>query len=140
MFWTKTRVVAAVAVLLVGTAGCGKSRVSTYPVTGKVMFQDGQAVKSGTIEAESIEHGTSASGSIQDDGTFTLGTYTSDDGAVPGKHRVIVVQLIISDGINKHHKNHGRPVDPKYGNYATSGLTIEVAESENAVKVTLPNH
>lgn len=119
-------------------AGCHDGRVKMYPTSGKVVFADGQPVRGGTVELESIEHGTSATGTIRDDGTFVLGTYTSTDGAAAGKHRVIVVQLIIADGTVKHTKDHGRPVDPTYGRYNTSGLTATVlAQQQNQLVLTL---
>jgi len=128
-----------IALLLFTTCGCNSDRVPTYPVSGQVLFTDGEPVRTGTIELESKEFGTTASGTIQDDGTFVLGTYKSNDGAAAGEHRVIVVQIIISDGITKHTKDHGRPVSPQYGDYSTSGLTVEVKPIEqNRVDITLP--
>jgi hypothetical protein len=120
-------------------AGCGQERVPTYPVKGRVVFDDGQPVRSGTVELESMEAPLTASGRIQNDGTFVLGTYTPDDGAAAGKHRAIVVQLIISDGVSKHDLNHGRPVDARFGNFETSGLTAEVEQKEsNELTLSIP--
>ncbi len=134
-----TRLKPTLLAVLFVTAGCGQPRTPTYPVTGRIVFDDGEPVRSGTIELESTTSPHTASGRIQDDGTFVLGTYASDDGAVAGTHRAIVVQLIISDGVSKHLKNHGRAVDPRFGRFETSGLTVEVAATEsNAVSLTLP--
>ena len=109
-----------------------------YPTTGKVVFKDGQPVRNGTIELESLDFGTTATGTIREDGTFVLGTYAPTDGAAAGKHRAIVVQLIIADGTVKHTKDHGLPVDSKYGRYETSGLTAEVLpQDHNNVVLTL---
>lgn len=120
------------------SCGCGSDHVATYPVNGKVMFTDGVPVKSGTVELQSLEQGTTATGTIKDDGTFILGTYSSDDGAVAGKHRAIVVQLIIADGVTLHHKNHGLPVNPAYGDYDKSGLTADVQPVEkNDIVLTI---
>ena len=111
----------------------------TYPVSGHVQFADGEPVRTGTIELESKEHGTSATGTIQEDGTFVLGTYTPDDGAAAGNHRAIVVQIVIADGITKHTKDHGRAVPPRYGDYESSPLSVEVqAQPKNEVVLTLP--
>lgn len=119
-------------------AGCHDGRVRMYPASGKVVFTDGQPVRHGTVELESTEHGTSATGTIRDDGTFVLGTYTPTDGAAAGKHQAIVMQLIIADGTVKHIKDHGRPVDPKYGRYKTSGLTATVLpQQQNQLVLTL---
>lgn len=124
--------------LVVAVTGCGPGRVKTYPTSGKVVFKDGQPVRSGTVELESLEHKTSATGRIQDDGTFVLGTFTPNDGAAAGRHRAIIVQIIIADGTVKHVKDHGRPVDPKYSRYESSGLTAEVkAQEKNEITLTL---
>jgi len=115
-------------------AGCGSDRVPTYPVSGKVVFEDGSPVKYGTIEAES-QYGTTAVGTIQEDGSFVLGTYESDDGAAEGPHNVIVMQLISADMIQKHQKDHGAPIDPVFASYDTSPLKIEVKPGENQVEI-----
>ncbi|WP_417376395.1 carboxypeptidase regulatory-like domain-containing protein [Gimesia maris] len=124
--------------LLICSYGCGSDKVPTYPVSGRVQFADGEPVRTGTIELESKEHGTSATGTIQEDGTFVLGTYTSNDGAAAGKHRAIVVQIIIADGITKHTRDHGRAVPPLYGDYDSSPLSVVVqAIPQNEVILSL---
>lgn len=128
------------AVLLILTAGCGSDQVPVYPVTGLVQFADGEPVRLGTIEFESLSAGTSATGTIQDDGSFVLGTYTADDGAAAGKHDVIVIQIIIDEGLPKHTKDHGRRVPTRFGDYSTSGLTATVETSDNnTLVITLPD-
>ncbi len=118
-------------------SGCHNDRVKTYPVSGIVIL-DGKPVRTGTVELESIDYGTAATGKIRDDGTFVLGTYSSSDGATAGKHRVIVIQLIIADGFVKHEKDHGPSVPTRYSRYETSGLTAEIqSRSKNQLVVTL---
>ncbi|MCR9197346.1 MAG: carboxypeptidase regulatory-like domain-containing protein [Planctomycetaceae bacterium] len=110
-------------------AGCGSDQLPTVPAGGKVVIAGGEPVRLGTIEFESVEHGITASGRIQQDGSFTLGTYGSSDGAVPGEHRVIILQMVINDGRVDHTLDHGKPVDPRYANYGTSSLTATVSET-----------
>ncbi len=118
--------------------GCGESRVPTYPVSGTVVFDDGSPVRTGTVELSSLDHKLTATGRIGDDGRFVLGTHKSDDGACAGKHRVIVMQMIINDGTVKHSKNHGHPVDPIFASYNTSPLTATVNEQEsNTLRLTV---
>lgn len=122
------------------SVGCGNDRVATYPVSGEIEFSDGRPVRHGRIEFESVDHGTTASGKIQHDGSFVLGTYTADDGAAEGEHNVIVIQLVIADGAFKHTIDHGRPVPIKYGDYETSQLHQSIsAEGENHVSVIIDN-
>lgn len=125
-------------ILLTGVSGCGSDRVATYPVFGRLQFEDGIPVRNGTIELESLEFGTTATGTIQHDGSFVLGTYTADDGAAAGDHRAIVVQIVVADGTFKHTVDHGRPVPTKFGDYEQSPLMITIhPEQKNDVVVTL---
>jgi hypothetical protein len=79
----------ALAVLLV--AGCSGAN-TLYPVHGTV-YLDGQPateLAGGTVTLNSGELHKSASGQIQTDGTYRLGSLRQDDGALPGKYEVTV--------------------------------------------------
>jgi hypothetical protein len=58
-----------------------------------VKFTDGKPVTAGTIQLESLDYKEpiTAIGLIMEDETFELGTYDVDDGAVAGRHRVVVL-------------------------------------------------
>lgn len=125
--------------LLAHVSGCGSDQVPVYPVSGRVEFEDGQPVRNGTIELESLAFGTTANGRIQHDGSFVLGTYAAEDGAAAGKHQVMIVQIIVADGSITHTQDHGPAVPVRFGSYDTSSLTVEVkAAPSNHVVVTLP--
>lgn len=111
------------------TAGCGDSGPRMYPARGRVMFTDGDPVKLGTVELLSDEHGTTATGKIEQDGTFVLGTLTDSDGAAAGGHRAIVVQVAVFDGTLQHQRDHGAMVDPLYGNYTSSPLKVTIRKA-----------
>ena len=114
------------------------NRVPTYPVRGRVVFEDGSPVRTGRIELESSQFGTSATGRINDDGSFVLGTYESEDGATAGSHSAIIVQVVIDDGTIVHVKDHGKPVAQKFSRYETSGLSIDIEPIEqNDIVVTV---
>jgi hypothetical protein len=81
------------------------------------------------VELLSAEHGTTATGRIQPDGTFVLGTWESTDGACAGDHKAIVSQMLIFDGMVRHTTDHGSPVDTKYGSYTTSPLRVTIRKS-----------
>lgn len=118
--------------------GCGEKQPATYPTRGRVAFSDGKPVMLGTVELLSENGKWNAQGAIQPDGTFVLGTFTSDDGAVAGNHKAIVMQLIVSDGLPKHSMDHGDPVDPFYGSYSSSPLTASIQASEsNEITLTV---
>jgi hypothetical protein len=76
-------------VLVVFTiSGCGDSTTDKGQVKGKVIL-NGQPVKGGTIVlAPLAASGETASGEVQQDGTFTLTTAEPEDGAPIGKNRV----------------------------------------------------
>ena len=124
--------------LLALVGGCGPSHPPTYAVVGKVVFENGEACQLGTIEFRSLEHLVSARGKLEKDGTFQLSTWEPEDGAVAGKHQVIVQQLIITEDLSFAAHGHGPRVNPRYGDYATSGLEVTVEPIEkNEITITL---
>jgi hypothetical protein len=75
--------------VLAGTlAGCGQSE--TVPVTGTVLL-DGQPAANAEVLFAPTK-GRLASGSTDASGRFTLSTSRPNDGAVPGEHKVTVVE------------------------------------------------
>jgi hypothetical protein len=71
-------------------AGCSGSS-ATYPVTGTVKFSNGQPLAGGRVLFQpTSEPSQPAKATIAADGTFSLGTFGIEDGAVPGHHRVAV--------------------------------------------------
>lgn len=80
----------------------------------------------GTIELRSIPAGTIARGKIAEDGGFEVSTFRAGDGAVAGKHQVVIQQLIITEHLDYKAHNHGRRVPRKFADYTTSGLELEV--------------
>lgn len=125
-------------VLLITSSGCGEKQPATYPTRGRVVFSDGKPVMLGTVELLSEEGALNAQGAIQPDGTFILGTFASNDGAVAGTHKAIVMQMIVSDGLPKHSMDHGDPVDPFYSSYSSSPLTASVQATEsNEITLTV---
>ena len=127
----RSRVLMSAFGLIVLCSGCGEKQPPTYPTRGRVAFSDGKPVMLGTVELLSEDGKVNAQGAIQPDGTFVLGTFASDDGAVEGTHKAIVMQMIVSDGLPKHSMDHGDPVDPFYGSYSSSPLTATVQAIES---------
>lgn len=123
-------------------AGCS-SEVPTYQVHGKVVYaDDGQPVPGGvTIVFESTEppH-RRASGEIDAQGNFDLSSRRQGDGAMEGEHRIRFTA----------HASHAEPdpnvtvsrvMDPKYCEFATSGLTVDIDpndENNFTLKVEKP--
>ena len=123
--------------MLLGMAGCGpRHPAATYPVSGKVVFADGTPLASGgVVLCESVaaegQPAFNARGAIQSDGTFRLSTFGEGDGAVAGKHRVLVrAKRDAADYLEKG--VIPRPVvDPQSERYETSGLEFTVEQGNN---------
>ncbi len=87
--------VALAGLALLALAGCGGTD-RPYPVSGKLVYKDnGEPVKElagfeVTFTSEKL--GKSAVGRVAEDGTFRLTTVRENDGAWPGKYRVILNQ------------------------------------------------
>jgi len=108
------RAVVAAAVLLAGAAGCD-SNPRTYPVHGKVMLEDGRLVTRGVVLFEGASGGAlvAARGTITPNGTYEMSTYKPGDGVPPGKYRVQINPIDLSDTPDEQ-KN--LPFDVKYTN------------------------
>ena len=120
---------AAAITTLAMVVGCS-DQPRPYPVNGQVLFTDGQPLSGGRIEVRSLEHPLVARASIGRDGKFTLTTFKADDGAVAGKHEVLIVQKFTADidSMAEHarHADRMRTLDPRFSKYKTSGLTMDV--------------
>ena len=121
---------AALAGLLAG-CGSGEDLPATTPVKGKVTYQ-GQPVPKGTVTFQPA-NGRPATGQIQPDGTFVLSTFGDKDGAIPGKHAVMIVS---QDGDPTKMPSSPGYVPPKelvpskYGSIDTSGLETTVTKEK----------
>ena len=89
-----------VGAVLAVTAGCGGSSLGTpVPVTGKIIYQ-GQPVEGAQVtfhaKADTGEEGAvrrSANGRTAADGTFSLTTFKTGDGALPGDYVITVSKI-----------------------------------------------
>ena len=91
--WAELIFSAAVATgsLVAGTRTCRRPSRS-IEVKGSVVLEDGKPLTSGTVEFEPVSGSVyQASGEIGPDGSFSLKTADSGDGAAPGEYRVKVV-------------------------------------------------
>jgi hypothetical protein len=116
--------------------GCGRSgepRIAVVPVTGKVVFQ-GQSTP-GALVVYHPAQGESATAppaqaTVRDDGTYSLTTYTANDGAQPGEYKVTVEwrRLVTDDGDAKPGPNL---LPDKYSQFKSSDLVVHVAEGSD---------
>lgn len=115
--------------LLIALAGCNSKSTPTFPVQGRVQFEDGSPVRTGFVETYSHELKINARGKINQDGSFLLSTFAENDGAVAGTHDVIVTQFLGHEMAPEiKHDHRIEAVATKHADYATSGLSLKVEE------------
>lgn len=125
--------------LLPSLAGCHSDQLPTYPVEGTIRFKDGSFPKFGDIEFYSATHRINARGKINRDGSFTVGTYAPNDGAVEGEHKIIVIQIsgtYLTAKYNDEIKHdHGSLVNTSYFDYRSSDLECNIERKSNPVEL-----
>jgi len=121
------------AVLLVGPCwGCGPGEGSApalLPVKGKVTYK-GQPLSKGVIQFEPDGYGRMATGQLQSDGTFVLGTFKERDGVVAGHHRVWITGVDKSVAKDRAFR--------KYGASSEQGLSADVSDEKTEFNFDLP--
>lgn len=116
--------------------GCNASE-EIYPVKGTVVFEDGSPVMFGDIEFQASLEPINARGKIQRDGSFTMGTRSSNDGALVGEHKVVIVQAVTNHFNLDVVHDHGHIADPMYSSYQTTELTVDVKPEENNINLVV---
>jgi hypothetical protein len=135
------RALALLAALAATPAGCAPNndRPKTVPVQGKVTFK-GEPVTKGTVTFQA-DSGQSAVGQIQPDGTYRLGSFEQNDGAIPGHYKVMIIANDADPtkipGSSPGYKPPRDLVPRKYGSFETSGLEADVAEGKTAIDFEL---
>ncbi|MCG6157359.1 carboxypeptidase-like regulatory domain-containing protein [Rubinisphaera margarita] len=116
---------------LLFTAGCGDSRPSTVPVTGLVTL-DGTPVADASVTFYP-DSGRPATGRTDAEGIYTLTTFETGDGAVPGEHRVSISKQTIPESNSTEDLEAIKSEIPAvYNNAETSGLKAEVVAGQDA--------
>jgi hypothetical protein len=116
----RVRMFALAALVLAPCEGCGSGGGAVtplVPVKGKVTYK-GKPLTTGVVRFLPEGYGRQATGRLQSDGTYALGTAKEGDGVVAGEHVVTIGgfdKTLASDRTLK-----------KYGTARSSGLTAEV--------------
>ncbi|GHT17990.1 hypothetical protein FACS1894189_5000 [Planctomycetales bacterium] len=128
-----------VSLFLLPFTGCGNNNVK---LTGKVTFSDtGEPLSCGVIFFDS--DGVTAKAGIQPNGTYAAGTQKEKNGVPSGTYRVRIVnadirvpgfEIDMTDPL-RGHDHRLRLIDPKYEKTATSGLTVNTAESKGVFNI-----
>lgn len=122
------------------STGCTPSGEATYPVSGLVRFSDGRVLREGSVEFEIIGRTPpiTATSLIASDGTFTLGTFTLDDGALPGEHRVAIFSdPMIGTGAERPGLIPESPLPPRYSSFDNSGIVLSVLPEDNQLIIEI---
>ena len=121
--------------------GCGHSDslpvLEVYQVKGKVLLADGKPLSGGWISfVPKGDLAVTPSGEIGPDGSFSIATGGSGDGAPPGEYKV---RVEAPQAQQSGRKTRGKPLFPsKYNDEDSSGLVITVrAESNQLTPIVL---
>ena len=129
-------ILSLIAFFALFVVGCGDPSVS-----GKVLLADGTPVTAGKVYFESGSF--AATGTIQKDGSYRMGTTKEGNGVPTGKYKVAIMGAVLNEFPDSDKEQKGglgmitirKPivfinlVDQKYTSVATSGLEIEVKGS-----------
>lgn len=129
-------------ILVVGvlSSGCGGPKI--HPVGGKVVYADtgqtatdlaGYHVELESIDGQMNGRSVSATGEIQKDGTFQITTLKENDGAMLGKHRVLIAPP------HTEGDTATKPflIDKRFMSYESSNLTVTVEAKKNDFTLTV---
>lgn len=129
-----TRFHGLLAFALLAAGGCGP-RVAMTPVEGRVTL-DGKPLEFGAVMVQP-KAGPAAQAKINPDGTFRLGTFKPDDGAIvgPATVRVICRKEITPPG---GERSYGPNLIPeKYTRFETSGIAVEIKRGMPPLDISL---
>jgi hypothetical protein len=102
-----------------------------------VTYEDGTPVEAGTVIGEATVDGkpVGVQGNIEKDGSFSWGTASPGDGALPGTYKVVVMPRALGD--SERAEGMRPAVDGKYTKFDTSGLSFEVKLQKNEFNITV---
>jgi hypothetical protein len=129
------------AFALLAAAGCSGDPQRPYPVRGVIVFENGEPAKelagySVSFLPTSGEGLPSSFGTVEADGTFVLSCKTEGDGAVAGKHHVVVSPPEPED--QEGDKPRRRPARSKVSldpATTTQEVTVEPKSNDMTLKV-----
>ena len=105
------------------------------------MFPDGTPLTTGGVVLFQAVAGdgraAAARGAIRENGMFEMTTSSPGDGAVPGKHRVLVRAQRDQDDYIKRGIIPRPVIDPRFESYQTSRLEVNVKKASNEVTLVV---
>jgi hypothetical protein len=138
--WRRRTVLALAA--LVAAAGCnqkGPVLPATVPAKGMIQLASGQPMREGRLQLiPKDKGGVEAFGDVKPDGSFTLTSYKTDDGAVPGRYVVSIspYNYAAPGGSPARIRSDGQ-IPGKYLEAETSKLEVEIKKPDNDLHLRL---
>jgi hypothetical protein len=129
------------AAMLSGCGGGDPDRKPTAKVTGKVTLE-GAPIAGGSLifapmgDGKSNIVGKSGQATIKSDGTYTVSTYGTDDGAIIGKHRVLFSPPPAAPPSATAAHDAGPPADPLSG-MVPKQPEVDVAKGGSQINIEL---
>lgn len=119
--------------LLISSAGCTPAGVTT----GTVRFDDGDPVRSGSVEFRDRDTAELYASRIDRDGTIRPVTADGDVGLPPGTYDVVVVQMVLTEDLALAAHRHGGTVPRRYADYYTTDLTATITDDQTPLTVVV---
>jgi hypothetical protein len=115
--------------------GCGGSRIKTYRIPGKLVYDDGSPVSAASVVLQTRvgDQTVSARGMANAEGRFDLATFKEGDGVVAGEHEVSISPVPVPEG-----STTPKPQIPQqYWDFSTSGLKTDVTPQTTEIVITI---
>lgn len=119
-----------VSLCVIGCSGGPDDRPSVVPVTGKITYK-GKPVTGAFVNFSSEKSPRPANGMTDNDGRFSLTTFGTDDGAIPGEYQVSVTKSV-------SHGDSSSPASataPDLSKGLPAGYSTTVSEKTGKVKL-----
>jgi hypothetical protein len=116
--------------------GCGGPTL--HPVEGVIKYNDGTPLVGGgliTFTPVDPEAKFSARGTVKEDGTFKMGTFSEGDGVPEGTYQVAIIPTRPASLRNP--PPGWPPLDKKYANCETSELEYTVTPGQKEYNITV---
>lgn len=118
-------------------AGCEDAPMPTYPVSGQIVYQDGSTLPRGgrvRFYCEEVDPPLTAEGRFDESGRFdALTTFRAGDGAVAGRHSVIILPDIPDDKgemSQQEYERASQPIARRFKGFKSSGLEFTVVPEQ----------
>jgi len=127
------RVLTLIFVLFLAT-GCGSKNVQ---LGGTVTFDDGTPLTVGGVvfSTESFM----ASGNINSQGKYVMGSYSEKDGLPKGTYKVYIAGATVEVS-GRGGLSEWSLIDPKFGNSSSTPLTCEIPAPNNTFDIQVPRN